>query len=68
MQRTYYIRYQSVTGIKFDKITHRSVEDRPRWHKVEALEQWKSTHRGYAKLRIDSVFTKEEMKANGYEF
>ena len=68
MQRTYYSRYDRINGEKFDKITYRSPEDRPRWHKVEALEQWKRDHRGYAKLTIRDVFTKAEMKDMGYNF
>ncbi len=66
MQRTYYIRYQSVDGVRVDKLTHKSPEDRCRFHKVEALNVWKSTHKGYGWMTIASVFTKEEMKANGY--
>lgn len=66
MTRTYYIKHNTIDGVKFDKVTHRSTEDRPRWHKVEALTTWKQEHRGYGFLRIDSVFTTDEMKANGY--
>ena len=66
MQRTYWIRYRTVDGIKFDKVVCRDKDTRPRWHKVMALTNWKAQHKGYGYLRIDSVFTKAEMKANGY--
>lgn len=66
MQRTYWIRYMSVNGVKFDKVVHKSPEERARWHKVEALSAWKETHKGYGWMRINSVYTKQEMVANGY--
>ena len=66
MQKTYWIMYTAVGGVKFDKVTHRSPEDRPRWHKVEALCNWKAEHKGYGWMTIRSVYTKDEMKANGY--
>ena len=66
MQKTYWIRHTTVNGVQFDKVTHRSNDTRPRWHKIEALENWKADHKGYAYLRINSVYTKDEMKANGY--
>ena len=67
MTRTYWIKHNTVEGVKFDKVVFRDKEDRPRWHKVGALSMWKESHKGYGYLRIDSVFTKEEMKANGYK-
>ena len=66
MTKTYYIKYELLGEIHFDKVTHKSIEERPRWHKVEALNKWKETHKGYGWMRIDHVFTKEEMKINGY--
>ena len=66
MQRTYWIKHNTVNGVKFDKVVYKDADSRPRWHKVGALEQWKASHKGYGYLRIDSVLTKDEMKANGY--
>ena len=67
MRRTYWIKYKNVYGEqKFDKVVWTSPEDRPSWHKVEALSDWKESHKGYGHLRITSVFTKAEMKENGY--
>ena len=68
MQRTYWIRYFSWANgcYLFDKIVYRDADTRPRWHKVGALDSWKAEHKGYAYLRIDSVFTKAEMKEYGY--
>lgn len=67
MQRTYWIRYNTINGVKFDKITYKDVDDRPRFHKLGALDSWKRDHKGYSYLRINSVYTKSEMKANGYD-
>lgn len=67
MIRTYWIRYNTITGWKFDKVIHRSIEDRPRFHKVEALMEWEKEHKGYGgSMTIRNVFTKQEMKENGY--
>ena len=67
MQRTYWIRHMTVQGCwQFDKIVYRDKDDRPRWHKVYALEKWKQEHKGYGHLRINSVFTKQEMIAKGF--
>ena len=62
MQRTYYVKYSALDGIKYDKIVHRSPEDRPRWHKVEALDVWKSNHAGHSKLTIKNVLTASEYR------
>ena len=66
MRRTYWIKYSTVDGQKFDKVVCTDKDTRPRWHKVAALEEWKATHKGYAWMRIDHVYTKTEMIANGY--
>lgn len=65
MQRTYYIRYttfQDGVGYvtKYDKVIHRSPDDRARWHKAEALYKWQLSHRGYARKTIRDVFTVKE--------
>ena len=63
MTRTYYIRYSTIFGEKVDKIQYTSPEDRPRFHKVEALNKWKATHVGYgAMICKDHVFTPDEWK------
>ena len=62
MTRTYYIEHKTVNGTKFDKVTYTSVEDRASWHKVEALNEWKKEHKGYAKLTIKNVHTIKEYK------
>lgn len=66
MTRTYWIEHRDCFGRKhYDKLTHRSHEDRPRWHRVEALDLWKKNHPGHGKLTIEAVRTREEMKAKG---
>lgn len=62
MQRTYYIKYKTLDGIKYDKVVYKSKENRPRFHKVEALSEWKKQHKGYHYLNINSVYTLEEFK------
>ena len=66
MTRTYWIRYNTMNGWKFDKVIHKSTEDRQRFHKVEALDRWKEEHKGYGLMTARNVYTKQEMKANGY--
>lgn len=66
MQRTYYIAHDTIKGWAFDKVVYRSREDRPRFHKVEALIEWKKTHKGYWYLTIRNVYTVREMKENGF--
>lgn len=66
MTRTYYIKHNALGETKFDKVVHRSPEERPRFHKLEALIAWKEEHKGYGCLRINSVYTKQEMKTNGW--
>lgn len=62
MTRTYYIEHDVLGEKRFDKVVHKSIENRPRWHKVEALSIWKKSHKGYGYLRIDKVHTKEEFE------
>ena len=66
MRRTYWIRHRTMDGVKFDKVVYTDKDTRPRWHKVGALEAWKQEHKGYAYLQVNAVYTKDEMKANGY--
>ena len=66
MRRTYWIRHNTIEGIKFDKVVYTDKEDRPSWHKVGALDAWKKENKGYNYMTIKNVYTKEEMKANGY--
>lgn len=66
MTRTYYIEYRDAFRRPlFDKITYRSIEGRPSWHKVEALNHWKKDHPGFGWLTIRNVRTKNEMQAAG---
>lgn len=67
MRRTYWIRYNTVTGLKFDKVVCTDKDPRPRWHKVMALNEWKAEHQGYGWMTISHVYTKAEMLANGYD-
>lgn len=63
MTRTYYIRFITVHGEMWDKIKYTSPEDRPRFHKGEALQSWKMNHPGYgAMICKDHIFTREEWK------
>lgn len=64
MTRTYYIRFHNCFGEEmWDKIKYTSPEDRPRFHKVEALQQWKQSHPGHGRMTIlNHVFTREEWK------
>ena len=62
MTRTYYIEHETMNGKKFDKVTYTSSEDRTRWHKVEALNEWKKNNKGYAKLNISAVHSIKEYK------
>ncbi len=66
MTRTYWIKHNTIDGVKFDKVVYTSPEDRLSWHKVEALNKWKRLNIGYGRLTIMNVYTKQEMKANGY--
>ena len=51
MTRTYYIRFPNGFGEEmWDKIKYTSTEDRPRFHKVEALNSWKAKHPGYGAM------------------
>lgn len=66
MTRTYYIRYRSPVPPygewKYDKVKHTSPEDRPNWHKVEALNEWKKNNPGHSRMTISSVLTISEYK------
>lgn len=66
MTRTYWIRHNTMNGMAFDKIVYRSVEERPNFHKVEALNEWMKAHKNHGFMTIKNVYTKQEMKANGY--
>ena len=67
MQRTYYIKHNTINGLKFDKVICKVNDPRPSWHKVYALTEWKQEHRGYSHLRINSVLTIAEMKEQGFK-
>ena len=66
MTRTYYIKHDVLGQTKFDKITFRNPDERPVHHRVLALLAWKEKHKGYGYLRVNSVYTKQEMKMFGY--
>ena len=66
MTRTYYIKHNVLGETKFDKITFRHPDERPVHHRVLALLAWKEKHKGYGCLRVNSVYTKQEMKMFGY--
>ena len=64
MTRTYYIRFNDCFGNEqWDKIKYKSPEDRPQFHKVEALNSWKANHPGFgAMICKNHIFTREEWK------
>lgn len=62
MQRTYYIRYPYGGETRYEKVVHRSPENRPNFHKIEALNRWKFFHAGYGYLNIRAVLTPKEYR------